>query len=173
VRAAAGVARRLGAEARAGEVDALVRDARELVHCAADPETFRGRLCAGHPVDDEPVGRARGRRQGARARDVAFDTWRRVADARGDRSAWVRVFARERLDRLQLLRAIGGICAVMGVVIFVLGGVVGAATGGPDTVISETGDALRPGSATSSTAAPASRSAPPWSSWRGSSSPLR
>jgi Domain of unknown function (DUF4386) len=40
------------------------------------------------------------------------------------------------------LRTIGGIAAVMGVVIFVLGGVIGAATGGPDTVIPETGDGL-------------------------------
>jgi hypothetical protein len=46
------------------------------------------------------------------------------------------------LQRLDL-RAIGGVCAVMGVVIFILGGVVGAATGGPDTVIPETGDGLR------------------------------
>jgi hypothetical protein len=44
----------------------------------------------------------------------------------------------ERLD----LRAIGGICAVMGVVMFVFGGVVGAAAGGPGTVIPETGDGL-------------------------------
>jgi hypothetical protein len=46
------------------------------------------------------------------------------------------------LQRLDL-RAIGGVCAVMGVVIFILGGVVGVATGGPDTVIPETGDGLR------------------------------
>src|SRR4051794_26913052 len=46
------------------------------------------------------------------------------------------------LQRLDL-RASGGVCAVMGVVIFILGGVVGVATGGPDTVIPETGDGLR------------------------------
>jgi hypothetical protein len=46
------------------------------------------------------------------------------------------------LQRLDL-RAIGGVCAVLGVVIFILGGVVGFATGGPDTVIPETGDGLR------------------------------
>ena len=40
------------------------------------------------------------------------------------------------------LRAIGGLAAVMGVVIFVLGAVIGAATGGPNTVIPETGDGL-------------------------------
>jgi hypothetical protein len=44
----------------------------------------------------------------------------------------------ERLD----LRAIGGTCAVLGVVVFILGAVIGAATGGPDTVIPETGSGL-------------------------------
>ena len=44
----------------------------------------------------------------------------------------------ERLD----LRTIGGACAVMGVALFIIGAVVGAATGGPSTVIPETGDGL-------------------------------
>ena len=44
----------------------------------------------------------------------------------------------ERLD----LRMIGGACAVIGVALFIIGAVVGAATGGPSTVIPETGHGL-------------------------------